>query len=93
MDIQGLGIIVLVYSYFKKGCYSQQSILEPKGTLGTVLMSDNLPAKVVTILPWQYMMNHAYFVKSMLTVISYLCCLNPTVPFGPVSTVDYDNHF
>ena len=28
-----------------------------------------------------------YFVKSMLTLISYLCCLNPTVPFG--SSIDY----
>ena len=29
--------------------------MEPKGTLGTGIMSDNTPAKVVTVLPWHYM--------------------------------------
>ena len=38
-----------VYNCFKKGYRSQNSILEPKGTLGTVIMSDNAPAKVVTL--------------------------------------------
>ena len=28
-----------------------------EGTLGTVIMSDNVSVKVVTVLPWQYMMN------------------------------------
>ena len=34
---------------FQKGCHRQQSILEPKGSMGTVIMSDNTPAKVVTV--------------------------------------------
>ena len=33
-----------VYDYFKKGCHSKQSTLQSKGTLGTVIMSDNAPA-------------------------------------------------
>ena len=41
----------VVYSYFKKGCSSHWSILEPQGTLGTVIMSDNALVKVVTVLP------------------------------------------
>ena len=37
---------------------------ELKGTLGTVTMSDNVPAKDITVLPWQYMMNlHPIFCK------------------------------
>ena len=42
---------VHAYSYFKKGCHSQLSILEPKGTLGIVMMSDNAQAKFVTVWP------------------------------------------
>ena len=42
------------YSYFKKGCHSKLSILEPKGTVGTVIMSDNTPAKVAIVWPWHY---------------------------------------
>ena len=42
------------YSYFRKRCHSQESILKPKGTLGIVIMSDNAPAKVVTVWPWHY---------------------------------------
>ena len=41
----------LLYRYFKKGSHSQWSVLEPKGTLGTVIMSDNAPAKVVSVWP------------------------------------------
>ena len=52
------------YSYFIKGCHSQSLILEPKGTLGTVIISDNAPVKVVTVLPWHYMMNlHSFFCR------------------------------
>ena len=40
-----------IYSYFKKGCHSQKSILEPKRTVGTVIMSDNVTAKVVAVWP------------------------------------------
>ena len=32
-------------------------MLEPKDTLVIVIMSHNVPEKVVTILPWQYRMN------------------------------------
>ena len=46
-----------LYSCFKKGCHSQQSILEPKGALGTVIMGDNTPTKVVTVLLCHKMMN------------------------------------
>ena len=28
--------------------------MEPKGTLGIVVMSDDAPAKVVTVWPWHY---------------------------------------
>ena len=28
--------------------------MEPKGTLGIVIISDNAPAKVVTVWPWHY---------------------------------------
>ena len=35
------------------------------GTLGTAIMSDNVPAKVVTVLLWQYIMNlHSIFSKT-----------------------------
>ena len=38
--------------------------MEPKGTLGTVIMSDNAPATVVTALPWHYIMSlHSRFCK------------------------------
>ena len=56
-------ISLYTYSYFRKGYHSQLPILEPKGTLGTVIMSD-VPAKDVTLLPWQYLMNlHSIFCK------------------------------
>ena len=42
---------------FQKGCHTKQSILEPKGTLGTVIMSDNTPAKVVVVWLCHYMMS------------------------------------
>ena len=34
-----------------------------------------------------------YYAKSMLTVISYLCSLNPQFLSVPVSTIDYDSLF
>ena len=68
--------------------------MEPKGTVGTVIMSDNAPAKIVTVWPWHYggpalYMTYIHYAKSilMLIVINYLYCLNPAVPFG--SSIDY----
>ena len=79
--------VLLVYSYFKKGCYNQ-SILEPKGTVGIVIMSDNTPAKFATYGRGIMMNLHSiYYAKSMLEVLNYLRNLNPTVPFG--SSIDY----
>ena len=53
--MQSLDIIhIMIYSYFKTGCNSQSLILEPKITLGIVILSDNAPAKVVTVWPWHY---------------------------------------
>ena len=40
-------LILLVYSFFGKCCHSQKSILELKRTLGTVVMSDNVPARLL----------------------------------------------
>ena len=57
--------------------------------LGTVILSDNSPAKVV-LYGRRLMVNPhftVYFAKLMLIVINYLCCLSPTVPFGP--SIDY----
>ena len=52
-------------------------------------MSDNALVEVVTVLPWHY-----YFAKSMLTVMRYSCCLNPTQFLSvPVSTIDHGNLF
>ena len=47
-------LCVTTPSYFKKGCHSQWSILEPKETLVQSLMSDNAPAKTVTVSLWRY---------------------------------------
>ena len=44
----------LTYSYFKKGCHGQYSILEPKGALGIVIMNDIASVKVVTVWPLHY---------------------------------------
>ena len=53
---------MFVYSFILS--HGQLSILEPKGTLGTVIMSDNASAKVVTVWPWHYMLNlHFAFCK------------------------------
>ena len=49
-----LAVAFRIYSYFKKGCHSQQSILEPKGAVGIVIMSDNTPAKFITVWPWHH---------------------------------------
>ena len=38
----------------KKVVIVNSRILEPKGTLGMVIMSDNVPAKVTTVWPWHY---------------------------------------
>ena len=38
----------------KKVVIVNSRILEPKGTLGIVVMSDNAPAKVVTVWLWHY---------------------------------------
>ena len=51
-------------------------------------MSDNAPAKVVTVWPWHYDEPALYiYAKSMRIVINYLRCLKPTVPCG--SSIDY----
>ena len=42
--------ILSIWLFQKRLCHSQLSILEPKGTLGTVITSDNAPVKVVTVL-------------------------------------------
>ena len=76
-----------VIQLFKKGCHDQWLILGPKGTLGTVKMSDNAPVKVVTVWPCHYDEPALYILQFAMTVINYLCCLNPTVPFG--SSIDY----
>ena len=55
---------VIYYSCFKKGCQSQALILEPKGTLGIVIMSDNAPAKFVTVWPWHYDEPALYIMQS-----------------------------
>ena len=74
------------YSYFKEGCHSQQSILKPRGTLGTVIASNNVPTKV-TVWLWHYL-EPAVCPKSLLIVIDYLCCmLEPAVPF--CFSIDY----
>ena len=47
------------YSYFKKDCNGQYSILDPKGTLGTVILR-----------PWHHDEPALlYFANSMLTVL------------------------
>ena len=47
-------------------------------------MNDNAPMKVVTVWPWHYGEPALYILHflSVLIVIKYLYCLNPTVPFG-----------
>ena len=88
--------VIYTWQLFKKGCHtcSQQSILEPKGTLGTVIMSDNTPVKTVTVWLWRYIKPALqYCAKSMLIVINYLCCFNPQFLSVPVSVIDCDNLF
>ena len=46
---RGTAIYSFTYSYFKKGCHSQELKLEPKGTLGTLILSDVAFVKVVII--------------------------------------------
>ena len=48
--------ILLTYTAVS-GCHGKQLILEPKGTLGTVIMSDNTPAKVVVVWLCHYIIN------------------------------------
>ena len=56
------------------------------------LTSDNAPAKTVTVWLWRYDKPALkYHAKSMLTVINYLCYLNPQFLSVPVSTIDYEN--
>ena len=65
-----------------------------KGLWVQSLMSDNAPAKTVTVWLWRYDKPALeYFAKSMLTVINYLCCLNLQYLSVPVSTIDYNNLF
>ena len=52
------------YRYFKKIVIVNRRILEPKGTLGTVIMSDNRPAKVFTVWPWHYDEPALYILQS-----------------------------
>ena len=57
-------------------------------------MIDNAPAKTVAVWLWRYdKPAFNYDVKSMLTVINYLFCLNPQFLSVLVSIIDYDNLF
>ena len=47
-----------------------------------------MPAKVVTVLPWQYIMNlHSIFCKIDANSSKLFLLLEPTVPLG--SSIDY----
>ena len=61
--------------------------MDPKGTLGIVIKNYNVPPKVISVWPWHYGESALYTMQSMLIVINYLSCLNPTVPFG--FSIDY----
>ena len=64
-------------------------MLEPKGTLGIVIMSNNAPVNVVTVMYGRgIMMNlHSILCKVDANSNKFMRCLNPTVPFG--SSIDY----
>ena len=63
----------------KKVFQSQWSILEPKGTLGVVITTDNATAKVVTVWPWHY--GEPAVLQSMLNSNRLFVLLEPHSSF------------
>ena len=62
-------------------------MLEPKGTLGIVIMSNNAPVKVLAVWPWHYGEPALYIMESQSSSNILFVLLNPKVPFG--SSMDY----